>query len=347
MMMNILFDFLDIENRTSSQIWWSSLAATAFIGLCPILILVFVPLQTKWEPQDAKGKKKTPTGEQAENHDFLKVLLSFAVGGLLGDIFLHLLPHSGLFGHSHSHSEGAHIHEDAHHHSHDAHASHSHSHPHSHEADHHHHHHPAAHPHSAEGHEAALMVGFWVLCGFVLFLVIEKAMRQLSPSQHHGHSHTCEGSVVGYLNLVADFSHNFTDGLAIGASFLSGHRVGLTTTLAVFLHEIPHEIGDFAILIQSGFSRKSAMAAQVLTAFGALFGTFCALWLEGSEGFSHEWILPFTAGGFLYVAASSILPELCRREENFPAKTIFQDLRETFALLLGVSLMMAIARLEE
>lgn len=62
--------------------------------------------------------------------------------------------------------------------------------------------------------------------------------------------------VAGYLNLVADFTHNFTDGLAIGASFLAGQKVGLITTFSIFCHEIPHEIGDFAILIQSGCSKK-------------------------------------------------------------------------------------------
>lgn len=62
--------------------------------------------------------------------------------------------------------------------------------------------------------------------------------------------------VAGYLNLAADFTHNFTDGLAIGASFLAGKSIGIVTTLTIFLHEIPHEIGDFAILLQSGCSKK-------------------------------------------------------------------------------------------
>ena len=62
--------------------------------------------------------------------------------------------------------------------------------------------------------------------------------------------------IAGYLNLVADFAHNFTDGLAIGASYLAGHNIGLVTTLTILFHEVPHEIGDFAILIQSGCSKK-------------------------------------------------------------------------------------------
>ena len=62
--------------------------------------------------------------------------------------------------------------------------------------------------------------------------------------------------VAGYLNLAADFAHNFTDGLAIGASFMMGQNLGIITTITIFLHEIPHEIGDFAILVQSGCSKK-------------------------------------------------------------------------------------------
>ena len=79
----------------------------------------------------------------------------------------------------------------------------------------------------------------------------------------------------GYLNLFADFFHNFTDGLAIGASFLAGKNIGLVTTVTILFHEIPHEIGDFAILIQSGVPRGKAIMLQLLTAVGAVTG--CAV----------------------------------------------------------------------
>ncbi|CAG2116596.1 unnamed protein product, partial [Medioppia subpectinata] len=79
--------------------------------------------------------------------------------------------------------------------------------------------------------------------------------------------------ISGYLNLVADLVHNFTDGLAIGSSFMAGHNVGLVTGLAIMVHEIPHEIGDYAVLIKSGCSQKRAMSLQLLTAIGALTGT--------------------------------------------------------------------------
>ena len=87
--------------------------------------------------------------------------------------------------------------------------------------------------------------------------------------------------VAAYLNLAADFTHNFTDGLAIGASFLRGPAVGYLTTLSILLHEIPHEIGDFAILIQSGCGKRKAIMLQLVTAVGALSGTLTSFLAEG------------------------------------------------------------------
>lgn len=83
------------------------------------------------------------------------------------------------------------------------------------------------------------------------------------------------------MNLAADFAHNFTDGLAIGASYLAGNSVGVVTTLTILFHEVPHEIGDFAILIQSGCSKSKAMSLQLITAVGALSGTILSLAAEG------------------------------------------------------------------
>merc|ERR1712136_165747 len=79
-------------------------------------------------------------------------------------------------------------------------------------------------------------------------------------------------AVAGYLNLAADFAHNFTDGLAIGASFLGGQKFGIITTIVILFHEVPHEIGDFAILVQSGCSKQKAMWLQLSTATGAMAG---------------------------------------------------------------------------
>lgn len=142
----------------------------------------------------------------------------------------------------------------------------------------------------------------------------------------------------GYLNLAADFAHNITDGLAIGASYLAGNNIGIVTTITVLFHEVPHEIGDFAILIQSGCSKKKAMFLQLLTAVGALAGT--VLSLLAVELTATVWILPFTAGGFIYVATVSVIPELLE------GTSLGQSIKEILALTLGVLLMVVIAQYE-
>lgn len=138
-----------------------------------------------------------------------------------------------------------------------------------------------------------------------------------------------------YLNLIADFTHNITDGLALSSSFYASPTIGATTTLAVFCHEIPHEVGDFALLIQSGFSKRAAMGAQFVTALGALLGTAIGVAVQelggsssgiggapsgpGLWGTSLQWgdmLLPFTAGTFLYVGTVAVIPELLETGPN-------------------------------
>lgn len=146
--------------------------------------------------------------------------------------------------------------------------------------------------------------------------------------------------VSGYLNLAADVAHNVTDGLAIGASFVAGPTVGTVTALTVLLHEVPHEVGDLAILVQSGCSKKQAMRLQLLTALGAVGGAGCSLLAEGVGAAATLWILPFTAGGFIYVGTVAVLPQLLR--EDVP----MQSLLQLAALLAGVAMMAAIAQWE-
>ena len=141
--------------------------------------------------------------------------------------------------------------------------------------------------------------------------------------------------------MAADFAHNFTDGLAIGASYLVNQYVGMVTTMTILLHEIPHEIGDFAILIQSGCSKRKAMMLQLVTAVGALLGTMFGLLAEATGSTTAtEWILPFTAGGFIYIALVSVLPELL--EES----SVWQTVKEVVALLVGIGMMILIGFFE-
>lgn len=161
----------------------------------------------------------------------------------------------------------------------------------------------------------------------------------------------------GYLNLIADFTHNITDGLAMSSSFYASPTIGATTTVAVFFHEIPHEVGDFALLIQSGFSKRAAMGAQFVTALGALLGTCIGIAVQefggnsgstdvegpGLWGTSLRWgdmLLPFTAGTFLYVGTVAVIPELL---ETGPEKG--KELRKTLtqfaAMFAGAGIMLA------
>lgn len=146
--------------------------------------------------------------------------------------------------------------------------------------------------------------------------------------------------VSAYLNLAADFAHNFTDGLAIGASYLAGRGVGLVTTLTILLHEVPHEIGDFAILVQSGFSKKRAMFLQLGTAVGAMAGTACGLFMQGTGTSATVWVLPFTAGGFIYIATVAVIPELLENTR------VLQSLLELVAMGVGIGLMVLITFIE-
>uniref|UniRef100_A0A8D0CTG8 Zinc transporter SLC39A7 n=1 Tax=Sander lucioperca TaxID=283035 RepID=A0A8D0CTG8_SANLU len=311
------------EKRDTVELWTQAIGATLLISAAPFLILFLIPVQSNSD----------------QHQNLLKVLLSFASGGLLGDAFLHLIPHA-LEPHSH-HGEEDHGHSHASEESHD----HGHS-------------HGAAHDHM-------MSVGLWVLGGIIAFLVVEKFVRALKGGSGHGHSHDApkekdsdgeeekekkkkkkekeskDEKVSGYLNLAADFTHNFTDGLAIGASFMVSPTVGAVTTLTILLHEVPHEIGDFAILVQSGCTKKKAMCLQLLTALGALAGTACSLLAEGVGAAATAWILPFTAGGFVYIATVTVLPELLAGRSSFG-----QSLMEILALLFGVGMMVLIAEYE-
>lgn len=141
--------------------------------------------------------------------------------------------------------------------------------------------------------------------------------------------------------MAADMTHNFTDGLAIGSSFLVSDKMGYITTFLILVHEIPHEIGDFAILVQSGFTKSNAMHFQLVTALGALMGTGCGLLAESFFASASQIILPFTAGGFIYIATVSVLPELLEG-----ASSLWQGIKEISALTIGIGLMVLIAEYE-
>jgi zinc transporter 7 len=160
----------------------------------------------------------------------------------------------------------------------------------------------------------------------------------------------------GYLNLIADFTHNITDGLALSSSFYASPTIGATTTVAVFFHEIPHEVGDFALLIQSGFSKRAAMGAQFVTAVGAFLGTCIGIAVQeyggssasaesqgpGLMGTSLQWgdmLLPFTAGTFLYVGTVAVIPELLETGSN-KGQELKKTLTQFAAMFTGAGIML-------
>jgi len=149
--------------------------------------------------------------------------------------------------------------------------------------------------------------------------------------------------ISGYLNLIADGLHNFTDGLAIGSSYLLGRKLGTITTIAIFFHEIPHEIGDYAILIQNGCSRKKAMFLQLTTAIGAFLGCLVGLLFHsaGTQLWAAQTFLPITAGGFIYIATVSVIPELLETNSGFK-----QTILEMIALIFGVLIMVVVGQFE-
>ncbi len=185
-------------------------------------------------------------------------------------------------------------------------------------------------PESFQKSGETVMPSMSVLAGILGFFILEKFLlwrhQHTLASNHRIHP-------LGYLNLFADGVHNLIDGMIIGAAYLVSLPIGIATTLAVIFHEIPQEIGDFGILLHAGFTKRRALFFNFLSGTLAMLGTAVALFVGSSvESFSAV-MLPFTAGGFIYIAGSDLLPEL--QKELAPTKSIVQ----LVALTMGIGLM--------
>jgi zinc and cadmium transporter len=185
--------------------------------------------------------------------------------------------------------------------------------------------------------ENSVAVSLYILFGILIFFVLEKVIHW-----RHCHEEPCADHPhpFSYIILLGDSLHNFVDGMVIGASYLVSIPVGIATTIAVIFHEIPQEIGDFASLIYGGFSRKKALFLNFLSALTAVAGALLILSfdlkIEGLEGF----LVPFAAGGFIYIAGTDLIPEL--HKHNEARKGVLQVL----AFLAGIGLMLAILLVE-
>ena len=144
----------------------------------------------------------------------------------------------------------------------------------------------------------------YVLIGFSLFFLIEKILHW-----RHCHDVECKIHSFAYMNLFGDAIHNFIDGLIIAASFLSDFSLGISTSLAIALHEIPQELSDFGVLIYGGFDKIKALFLNFLIALTAVAGGLIGYYLLNSQSII-KFLLPFAAGGFIYIAASDLIPEL-------------------------------------
>ena len=292
-----------VRNYTSKSVsvetWILSLISACLVGCCGIVPLFL----NRWIKLD--GIDGSSSAMQA--------VLSFAVGGLLGDVWLHLLPEA--WG-------------------------------------------------PKRGEDEVKIAGLWVIIGLISFMGVEKFAKAVSTTNeenvtignekvatptNNGHSngHICSPLVTketskdisGYLNLIANCTDNFTHGLAISASYIVNPIVGLLTTAAIICHEIPHEIGDFAILLRSGFSANNAVRAQLLTATGGLVGVIVGLLAE-QIGHCTSWMLPFTAGGFLYISLVSIIPELLEEKSSY-------GLQQIACVVSGIVVMAAVTIVEK
>ena len=177
---------------------------------------------------------------------------------------------------------------------------------------------------------------FWVLAGIFSSFILEKFLRwkhEHGLLHNHAHPHTHPIKPVGKIILLSDGLHNFVDGLLIGASYIAGKQVGLATTLAVILHEIPHEMGDFGVLLDAGWPRGTALLFNFLSACVAILGLIAAFIFRIGVSDLPAIALPVTAGSFLYIAGSNLTPEL--HKESEPLKSLWQVL----AMITGVGLM--------
>lgn len=151
-----------------------------------------------------------------------------------------------------------------------------------------------------------------VLLSFILFYLIERVLHW-----RHCHHDDCKvhSKSVGYLNLIGDGIHNFIDGMVVASAFMADFRLGLVTTLAISMHEIPQEIGDFGVLLRAGFTKKKALLLNLASALAAVLGAFVSYFASHQVENLTAYMLPIAAGGFLYISASDLLPEI-RKEEN-------------------------------
>ena len=214
---------------------------------------------------------------------YIFIFMSFAVGALLGDAFIHLIPEA------------------------------------------------------LELSSDEALTGTLVISGILLFFILEKFLHW----HHHGEDKEEHNiNPVGKLVLLSDCVHNFIDGIIIATSFMVSVHVGVATTVAVILHEIPQEIGDFSVLLHSGYTKNRALWLNFLSGLTAVLGAVVFFMLGEIAEKTSMYFLPITAGGFIYIAVADLMPELHKTKEM--KYSIFQ----LAAVMLGVLAMIGLIYFE-
>ena len=187
-----------------------------------------------------------------------------------------------------------------------------------------------------EAAETGQAIWIYIVAGILIFFVMEKFLYW-----RHCHDENCEVHNFAYLNIIGDGIHNFIDGMLIAAGFLTSASLGFTTTLAVMFHEIPQELGDYGVLLYGGFGSRKALAYNFLSAITAIAGALITyLLVEGSKAqILAELLVPFAAGGFIYIATTDLMPELHKRTQ------VKDSVIQLVALLLGIALMFSLGLL--
>ena len=247
------------------RIWAWALASVIVVSLISLIGVVTISLSAQ------KLKK------------LLLPLVSFAVGALFGDAFIHLLPEA------------------------------------------------------YQKIDSSALASVLTLGGILIFFVLEKFIHwrhcHIPTSEEHPHP-------VVFMNLIGDGVHNILDGMLIAASYIVSLPIGLATTVAVILHEIPQEIGDFGILVHGGLTREKALLWNFLSGGLAILGCIVTLLIGPQVKNFSFYMLPITAGGFIYMAGSDLMPELHKEVE------VRKSLLQLALMLFGISVMFLLVFLE-
>ncbi|MFA6048439.1 MAG: ZIP family metal transporter [Candidatus Micrarchaeia archaeon] len=176
-------------------------------------------------------------------------------------------------------------------------------------------------------------VFLFAVVGILVFFAMEKFLHW-----YHCHKGKCDAHTFKYLSLFGDALHNFVDGMVIATAFLAGPQLGIVTTIAIIAHEIPQEIGDFALLVYGGFSRAKALAYNFLIALIAFAGALAVLFVSSSLTGYMPHMLAFGAGGFIYIATADLMPELHKHSDPLHSFAQF------ILLVAGVVLILLLGR---